>query len=194
MLMNRTLWTLLLSDVFLDVGFGLIDPILAIYLNNQISGATIVAIGFATTIFLITKVIVQLPFSKYADKLDSSKKRLFIIIGTLLVTISPIILIFATDIKHVYLAEFIHGVGSGIATAVWLGLWSRNLDKKREGFQWSFYQSFTAASFAISAAIGATLAQFFGFRITFIIVSVLVLASGLILFRLQGKAQDKKKK
>ena len=52
--MNRTLKLLILSDVFVFGGWGLISPILAIFINDHLIGGSIEAAGIASTIFLLT--------------------------------------------------------------------------------------------------------------------------------------------
>ena len=91
--------------------------------------------GLASALFLFTKSMVQLPFGHYVDKHSSKTK--WSILGTLLMAGVPLIYITANSIYQIYLAEIIYGLGSGLAYPTWLGLWSANLDKGRESFQWS---------------------------------------------------------
>ena len=45
-MMNRTMKLLLLSDIFVLTGFGLIQPILAIYINDGgVTGGTMLTAG-----------------------------------------------------------------------------------------------------------------------------------------------------
>lgn len=121
----------MLSDIFILAGFGLIDPILAIFINDSIRGGTIFAAELASTVFLLAKSIVQLPFSRYADR--SSDRVRWLIIGTAFIVVVPFLYIFAQDISTIYLAQIFHGIGSGLAFPTWLGLWSTNLGKSKEG-------------------------------------------------------------
>ena len=188
--MNRILKLLMLSDIFLITGFGLMDPILAIFIKENLIGGTIATAGIASTVFLITKSLVQLPFSIYVDKTKNKTK--WLILGTLLVSTVPFFFIFAKSISFIFLAQIIHGVGSGLAFPTWLGLWSINLDKNRESFEWSVYSTSVSIGYAISAAIGAITAQFFGFVYTFTLVGILSIIGGLILFFLEKKSRQKK--
>ena len=53
--MNRTMKLLLLSDIFVLTGFGLIQPILAIYINDgEIAGGNMLTAGIASSLFLLT--------------------------------------------------------------------------------------------------------------------------------------------
>lgn len=183
--MNRTIKLLMISDIFLMTGFGLIDPILAIFIKENLVGGTIFAAGLASTLFLITKCAVQLPFSKYVD--NHKDKVKWLIIGTFLIAIVPFIYIFAKDVTFIYLAQVLHGFGSGLVYPTWLGLWSTHLDKKHESFEWSLYSTLTGLGIAFTAIIGATIAEFVGFVYTFAFVGVMSLISCFILFGLERK-------
>ncbi len=189
--MNRTIKLLMFSDIFLLTGFGLIDPILAIYIKENLVGGTIFAAGLASTLFLMTKCAVQLPFSRYVDEHDDKVK--WLIVGSLLIASVPFIYMFAPSITFVYCAQILHGLGSGLAFPTWLGLWSTNLDKKHESFEWSLYSTLTGIGTAATASIGAAIAEFSGFTYTFIFGGVMAMVGSIILFKLD-KHNEKIKK
>lgn len=182
--MNRVIKLLMLSDIFVLTGFGLIDPILAIFIKDSLVGGTIFAAGLASALFLITKSAVQLPFSKYVDKNDNSRVR-WLIFGLFLIAFVPLIYMFARDINAIYFAQVLHGIGAGFAFPTWLSLWSTNLDRRQEGFEWSLYSTLTSFGTAITAALGAAIAQFIGFTYTFLLVAVLSLIGCAILIGLE---------
>jgi DHA1 family quinolone resistance protein-like MFS transporter len=180
---------LLLSDIFVLTGFGLIQPILAIYINGGgVAGGTMLSAGLASALFLFTKSMVQLPFGHYVDK--NSNKTKWLILGTLLMAGVPIIYITANSIYHIYLAEVIYGLGSGLAYPTWLGLWSANLDKGRESFQWSVYSTSTGLGTAATGATGAAVASQVGFYATFIMAGLLCLLGCLALIYMGRKSAE----
>jgi len=189
--MNRTIKLLIFSDIFVLTGFGLIDPILAIFIKENLIGGTIFAAGLASMLFLITKSIIQLPFSKYVDKHDDKVK--WLILGTFLIASVPFIYIFTRHIQYIYLAQIIYGIGSGLAYPTWLGLWSTNLDKKHESFEWSLYSTVVGLGVACTAAIGAAIAQFIGFNYTFALVGIMSLIGCFVLFNLEKKREKLRK-
>ena len=189
--MNKTVKLLMLSDIFLLTGFGLIAPILAIFIKENLTGGTIIAAGLASTIFLITKSVIQLPFSRYVDSHKNKVK--WLIIGTSLIVLVPFIYIFAKHINVIFLAQIIHGVGSGLAFPTWLSLWSTHLDKKHEGFEWSLYSTSVGLGVAATSVIGAAIAQFIGFTYTFALVGIMALVGFFILFGLEKNERAIKK-
>lgn len=188
--MNRTIKLLMLSDIFLVTGFGLIDPILAIFMKDNLIGGTIFAVGVSSTIFLVTKSLVQLPFSKYVDSHDN--KIRWLIAGTFLISIVPFIYILANDIKLIYLAQVLYGVGAGFASPTWLSLWTTHLDRKHESFEWSLYSTTVGIGIALTALIGAAIAEYIGFRYTFVITGIMAFAGGCILFILEKNDEKMK--
>ena len=189
--MNRTIKLLMLSDILIFTGFGLIAPILAIYIKDNLIGGTIFAAGFASTLFFITKSSIQLPFSRYVDNHDDKVK--WLMVGTFLISLVPFLYIFSNHIYYVYFAEILHGVGSGLAYPTWLGLWSIHLDKKQESFEWSLYSTGISVGTAITAVIGAILAEYAGFAVTFLMVGLMSLAGCAILFSLEKKNEISQK-
>jgi MFS family permease len=178
--MNRTIKLLMLSDIFVLTGFGLIQPILAIFINEGVAGGTILTAGVASTLFLVTKSLVQLPFSRYID--ESENKTRWLILGTALIASVPVMYIFIDNIYQVYLAETLYGIGSGLAYPTWVGLWSLNLNPGRESFEWSIYSTSTGLGTAATAATGAAIASLAGFTATFILTGLMcVLGCGILL-------------
>lgn len=183
--MNRVTKLLLVSDIFLISGFGLVEPILSIFINGSLLGGEIYAAGFASMLFLFTKSLVQLPFSKYIDKHDHSIK--WLIAGTACVATVPFLYMNATRVEHMYLAQVLYGIGAGLAYPTWLGLWSTHLDRHHESYEWSLYSTLTGLGTAGAAVLGAALAEYIGFRPTFFIVGMMSLVGCFILFFLQAK-------
>ncbi|MEX0649959.1 MAG: MFS transporter [Candidatus Andersenbacteria bacterium] len=190
--MNVVIMLLLLADIFVVTGFGLIEPILAIFISTNLTDGTIVAAGIASTLFLLTKSIIQLPFSRHVDARGDVSDMRWLLLGTLIITAVPIIYIFSTTVTHMYIAQILFGVGSGLAYPAWLGLWSTHLDKKRESFQWSLYSTLTGIGTAIAAAAGGFVAQYIGFRWTFLLVGLFAFTGCIILFVLLYKQQHEK--
>ncbi len=187
--MNKVIKLLIISDIFVTTGFGLIDPILAIYIKEDLIGGTIFAAGLASMLFLLTKCLVQLPFSRYVDEHDN--KISWLIVGAFIIATVPFIYIFAKSIAYIYLAQVLYGLGSGLAYPTWLGLWSTHLDRKHESFEWSLYSTLTGLGTAGTAAIGSIIAQFIGFSYTFALVGIMSVFGCLILLKLEKQNEKK---
>ena len=189
--MNRTIKLLMLSDIFVLTGFGLIQPILAIFINEGVTGGNIFTAGIASTLFLLTKSVVQLPVSRHVDQ--SKNKIRWLILGTGVIATVPVMYIFIDNIYQVYLAETLYGLGSGLAYPTWVGLWSLNLNSGSESFEWSVYSTTTGLGTAATAAIGAAIASFIGFTFTFVLTGFMCLLGCGILFMLEQEKNERRK-
>jgi DHA1 family quinolone resistance protein-like MFS transporter len=97
-------------------------------------------------------------------------------------------------VSFIFLAQIIWGLGSGLAYPTWLGLWSINLDRGHESFEWSMYSTLTGLGAAAAAAVGAAIAQLFGFVATFVIIGIMSLAGCFILLGLENARMKPKGK
>lgn len=186
--MNRTLKLLMLSDVFVFSGFGLIAPILAIFIKDNLVGGSIFYAGIASAIFLITHSILQIVFAK----IFNPKDRLWmLLLGTAIIVAVPFGYIFSTRIWHIYIAQFVYGTGAGFAYPSWSSLFTANLEKGRRGLQWSIYSSSVGIGTAVAAGLGALLAEKIGFQTVFALTGIFAIAGLLILFGLEKKVLKK---
>lgn len=163
-------------------GSGLIDPILAIFIKENLAGGTIFAAGFASMLFLATKSFVQLPFSRYVDRSDN--KLRWLLIGSFISVVVPLMYIFIDNVTLMYGLQILSGIGSGLAYPTWLSLWSLNLDRNHESYEWSLYSTSVGIGMAFTGALGGFLATYVGFRVTFLLVSLLALIGCLLLLGL----------
>jgi DHA1 family quinolone resistance protein-like MFS transporter len=186
--MNRTLKLLIISDIFVFGGLGFISPILAIFIKDNLIGGTILAAGIASMIFLITHSLLQLLF---AYKFNPKDRIWMLILGTSLIALVPFGYIFSTQVYHIYLIEFVFGVGAAFAYPSWSSLFTSNLEKGKRGFQYSIYSSSVGLGTAITAGVGAWLAERTGFEVVFGITGLLAIVGLLILFKLEKKILKK---
>ncbi len=182
--MNRTLKLLIFSDIFVLTGLGLIAPIMAIFIKENLIGGTIVAVGIAAAITTFTRCILQLIFAYIAKP---EHRHAMLVAGTFFIIIVPVIYLFATHINQIYLAALVQGFGVGLANPAWFSLFAANLDKKARGWEWSIYSSSVGFGTATAAFVGARLAMVFGFRPVFIVVALFALVGSLILISLTRK-------
>lgn len=185
--MNRVIKFLMFSDILVLTSFGLVEPILAIFFKEDLIGGTIFTAGIAGTIFLLVKSSIQLPFSKFVDSHSYKTRLRWLIVGSFLVSIVPFIYMASKHIYTIFLAQVIYGLGSGLAYPTWLGLWSTHLDRKKESFEWSLYSTMTGLGTALTAAIGAAIAQYAGFNFTFFFVGILSLLGCIMLFEIDRR-------
>ena len=186
--MNRTLGLLIVSDIFVLTGFGLVAPILAIFINDNLVGGSIFSAGLASTIFLLTHALLQIFFSYKFNPKD----RLWMLrLGTLIIALVPLGYILSPHIYHIYAVEFVYGIGAAFAYPAWSSLFTAHLEKGKRGFQYSVYSSSVGIGTAITAGVGAWLAEKTSFQLVFILTGIIAVAGLLFLFRIEKKSLKK---
>ena len=168
-IMNKKLLLLILSDVLILSSFGLIGPIFAIFIIENLAGGTIVAAGLSTTIFLVVKSVVQLPLSRYFIDKEKHKTRA-LLLGTFLIISVPFIYFFAKSVYAIFAAQAVYGLGAAMAYPAWFTLFTNYIDKKHKGFEYTLWSTGVGAGTAVAAYLGASIANTIGFRTLFFIV------------------------
>lgn len=173
-LVNKIIKTLVLGDVLFFSAFGLIGPIFAVFVTGQIPGATVATVGFAATVNLVIRAALQMPIARYIDKRRGEKDDFFLmILGSLLVSLVPFMYLFVKTIPQLYLAQAFLGIGGSLANPGWYAIFTRHIDKTKEGTEWTLENVSVALAAAGAAALGGIIAEKLGFSNLFLIVGIL---------------------
>ncbi len=191
MIINKQLLLLILSDILILSSFGLIAPIFAVFIKDNLIGGSLITAGLATTIFLAVKSVVQLPLSWYID--NERHKTKLLVLGTFLIIIVPFIYIFAKSVYMIFFAQVIYGFGAALAYPTWFSLFTKYMDKKHKGFEYAIWSTGVGVGTAVTAFIGAEVADLFGFKILFLAVGVFAFLGFLLLIVLDHLEYKKKR-
>ena len=186
---NKVVRVLVLGDIMFFSAYGLIGPIFAVFVTNQIAGATIATAGFAATINLLVRALLQMPIARYIDRHKGEKDDFkFMVAGSTLISIVPFAYLFVTTPLHLYLAQVVLGIGGALANPGWYAIFTRHIDKGKEGTEWTLENVGVGLAAAGTAAIGGILAQYFGFNNLFLIVGIVSLLGLVIQISLYSTA------
>ena len=183
---NKIIKILITSDFILNLGWGLVSPIFAIFIIENITAkgsleAAKIA-GFASLFYWITKSILQVPIGHTLDKNHGDKDEFwFMVTGTFLAALVPIGYLFSSLPWHIYLLQILHATAMSMAFPSWLAIFTRHIDKGREALEWSMESTFLSAGAGIAGGLGGILVGIFGFNVVFIIVSILDIVSAILL-------------
>lgn len=171
--MNAIIKLLILADIFLLSGFGLVNPIFAIFVKEGLAGGSIAAVGIASTIYLITKAILQLPLARWTDKEPASVREFWTLItGYFLIALIPFLFLLIKSINQLYLIQLLHGVAAALAYPGFMSIFTKFADHQKAGYSWSIYSTSVILGMAVAAGVGGWLGEMFGFRVLFVIVGV----------------------
>lgn len=187
---NPVIRWLTISDFILASSYGLIAPIFAIFASDYIKGGNVQIAGVAMTIFLLTKSLAQIPAASIIDKIKGEKDDFWVlIIGSILTAIIPLFYILTRTPAQLFLIQFINGIVTAATFPSWMAIFTRHIDKNKEGMEWGIYFTLTDLSSAITGAVGGTLALYFGFNIVFIGVSVISLIGSVALILIKNEVR-----
>ena len=172
--MNVVLRALILSDLFLYGGFGLIQPIFAVFMLQEITGSSVMAIGVATTIQLVTKSILQLGIAKWTDAEPGNRRELLTLFaGSLIMSVVPFAYLWATALHHVFILQFVYGLGTALAYPGWIVIFARYTDDSKRGYEYSVYNTTIGLGVAAAAVLGGYFVQTYSFQHLFVLIGIL---------------------
>jgi len=197
-LFNKIIKILITSDFFLNLGWGLLSPIFAIFILEEITaGNSVKAVeiaGFSALSYWITKSIFEIPIGWFLDKKYGERDDFwFMVIGTFITAIVPIGYLFSSTAWHIYFFQIIHAIGMAMALPSWLAIFTRHIDKGKEAFEWSIETTSIGTGAGIAGGVGGLMAASFGFNIVFIFVSSLTFFSAILLMFVKNSIYPKTK-
>lgn len=181
---NKVIKTLIISDFFLQSGWGLIGPIFAIFITEQIKGGTVAAVGLIAASYWFFKSVAQPFIAHYLDVKKGEKDDFnLLVFGMALANLIPLFYLFTTDLWQIFLLESVRGLCMACVVPSWSGIFTRHIDKGWEAFSWSLESTGIGFAAAFAAAFGGILAAFLGFKVIFVLITVFGLSATFLLFK-----------
>lgn len=179
---NKIIQILIWSDVLIISGFGLISPIFAVFITQQIQGGNLEIVGLASTIYLLFRSVWQLFPARLIDKIRGERDDfLLMLTGTLIVSVVPLLYLFINRPLQLFLIQGLYGIGGALSYPAWLALFTRHVDKKKTAFTWGVYNVATDIGGAVTAGVGGFLANRLGFRPLFLVISAISFTGSFLL-------------
>lgn len=181
MKVNKVIKGLITFDFTFLTSMGLVTPIFAIFITNRIIGGTPLVAGLASTAYMTSFSVARLSSAYIVDKKLSEKGKILLsVFGTALAGFSYLLYVVAKLPWHVYLLQTLNGVGIGLRYSPFMNLFTRYIDKGRESLEWGMVAVSTSLGQALTAAIGGTLTEKYGFEAVFTIAGILIVVSSII--------------
>lgn len=183
---NRVITLLTMSDLLVLSGWGLINPIFAIFIVDKIDGASIQTVGIATTIFFLVKSVSQIPIARWIDsKKGEVDDYQAMMLGSLMQMAAALTFIWITREWQLYLLQVLSGFGCAFSYPSWMAIFTRHIDKNQEGLEWSLYYTLTDIGIALAAIFGGVIATNFSYEYVFLSISILNFLGILALMRIR---------
>jgi len=182
---NKVILTLIISDLFLFFALGLLAPIFAVFVLENIEGSSLEVIGTAAAVYWIARVISVVPIGRSLDKVKGERDEYYsVVVGTFMMALLPLLYIFATKPSHIYMIEMAKGIANSLAIPAWRILFTKFVDRKLVGLAWSLEDISVGLATASSAFIGSIIAERYGFNVVFVLVACIGVVAAVFLIKL----------
>ncbi|HUT22476.1 MAG TPA: MFS transporter [Candidatus Bipolaricaulota bacterium] len=180
---NPTIRFLIMSDTVLVGAAGLLGPIFALFIEGFIDGGNAAVAGVAAGIYLFTKSVLQIPIAHFIDKIRGEKDDFwFMFIFTMLIAFIPLLYLVISTPLQLYLVQFLLGFFTAFTFPTYMAIFTRHVDKSKEGTEWGVYFTLTDLTSAALATIGGYVAATQGFPTLIITVVAISFLGSLLLW------------
>lgn len=174
MRVNNLIKILTFSDVLIVSGWGLINPLFAVFVTQQIKGGSLELVGLCTSIYLILRSSLLIPVARFIDSRKGEIDDFAVMAtGSFLMSIVPFLYIFAKTSTHVLILQGLAGLASAMVSPGWMAIFTRHVDKNVEAEGWGIYGSMVGFSGALAGALSGFLAEKIGFRPLYFVVGII---------------------
>lgn len=184
---NKIVKYLVLSDLVFYTGWGLVTPIFAIFIINNIQGGTILMAGIAASIYWVLRSILRVPIGILLDSHKGEKDDyFFLVFGLLIAALVPFGYIFSKLPWHIYTLQAIYGIGMAMSLSGWSAIFTRHIDKGKEATEWGLDSTSYGIGMGVSALVGGLAVTKFGFNPVFIAVGIMGLLGVVLLLGIRN--------
>jgi len=165
---NRIVKYFILSDLTFLAGWGLLDPLFAVFITRNIPGATMMTVGIMSAIYWGVKSTFQIPISMFLDKFDGEKDDFYaLVVGILLASLAMFSFMAASEVWHLYLIQVFKAIAFALYVPAWTAILSRHLDRDKIAFEWALASTSAGFAIGLTGLIGGWLAET-SFYLTFL--------------------------
>lgn len=179
---GRVVKYLVISDLFLLLGWGIIDPVFPVFIIQRIQGATLITVGVVAAVYWIIKSVLQIPIANYLDRTPGEKDDFVALVGGLLLAgFSALAFAVINTTWELYLVQAVHAIGFAFYVPSWSSIFSRHLDRERVSFDWSLDSTVAGLAAGISGLVAGVIAAVWGFVAVFIAGGIFSLLAAFVL-------------
>ncbi len=170
---NKVIQFLAYSDIVMMSGWGLINPIIAVFFTEQVVGGDIALAGLAATTYFLVKSLLQIPVARWIDlRKGEWDDYMVMATGAIIYTLCAFLYMAVSLPWHVFALQILFAIGSALYYPSWLAIFTRHADRNEEGLEWSLYYTGSDLASALTAGLGGLLVASFGYQLVFLLVGI----------------------
>jgi MFS family permease len=177
-LFNKALRILLVTNGLILIAGAMLGPIYALFVESL--GGSLLDASMAGAIFALAAGLMSLISGKFSDRIKESE--LVVVFGYTLIGIGFLLYNFVSSIWFLFVVQVIIGFGGAIYAPVFDAIYSKHLDKGKEGKEWGAWESMNYFTAAAGAILGGLIVTYFGFNAIFTIMAVLCFLSAIYIY------------
>ena len=162
----------IVSESFLWSAWNFTTPIFAVFATQNIKHGSVEIAASAFSTYLITRVIFELISGRYTARFNDVKKMYVTTVGAGAISFAYIGFAFAAATPELFLYYSLAGAGLGFMSPAKNSLFSVHLDKNKEATEWSIADATSFIAMALATALGGFIAGSYGFKILFLLASL----------------------
>lgn len=136
-------------------------------------------LGWLSNALILTNAVCLVPAAKLTDKIGYKKSY---IIGSIIVSVSCLLSVFAPSYPVLILLRIISGCGISLMMITSLAILTRIFPKSKRGFVIGINTAMVYVGLSVGPVMGGVLTETFGWRSIFALMTPLVLCSAILLF------------
>ncbi len=145
-----------------QMSWGVVVPVLPLYARSF--GASGADLGLIVSLFVVGRLIVNIPAGRLAERFDARRLLLAAVGG---VVVCSVVTGFATSLHQLFALRFVTGLAGGAAITIGQAFIAHTTTVHNRGRAMGTLQAFQLAGGAIGPSLGGVMASVFGLRAAF---------------------------
>ncbi len=181
---SRVVRYFVLADLLFLTAWGLIHPLLAVFVVENIPQGTVFIAGSALALYWLTRAILQLPIGIILDQTEGEKDDFYVlIISLMLAGFASLLFLGVNSVAGLFAVMVLEGIAFSLYTPAWGSIFVRHLDQNHMAFDLSLGSAASGLAIGVASFVGGALAKFIGFHAVFIGASILAfVCAGILLW------------
>lgn len=185
--LTRICYHLILSDILFVGAWGMISPIIALFITNKIFQASAITIGIYTFLHFLTQSLFQIPIANFLDGKEGEHDEFYCLFGGVVLSgLTAVCYLAVKDPIALYLAACMQGLGMAMYMPAWSSIFSHHLNPSKVAFAYALDGTAIGLSTAGFGLLGGIVYKYFGGNILFIAIAILSIPAALTILLAPG--------
>jgi predicted MFS family arabinose efflux permease len=175
--LNKNLRLLIFVNTIIVFTVGMFAPFYAVFVQKIGGDAALAGISWA--LFSVVSGVFILLLSKW--ELRVKKRHVLLALGYLIRAVVFLSYAFMDNIPQLLITQILWGIAGAVGTPAFDSLYNSNTSKEASIVEWGDWEGISAIATGIAALIGGFLIQVIGFKILFMVMSIISFSLGIFM-------------